>query len=164
MQTLEYYSSQSTDDLIGLSNAYTLSSILAGFYQAIDYKTANLGEHGLSPEERVIPAIMEFKSEVRNGGISQFLMNSSGRYRDVIVEHLQAIGCHKTAEIMQQALAKVLNVPVEDEKKLDALTRRDAKKIYGSGEDLSQALFEYIKANRSRIELLPRRRSPTSSE
>jgi hypothetical protein len=133
------------------------------FEQALDQKAARDGEQSLSDQEHTVLAVEALEREVNNGGYGQFFLNSSREYAPMIVESLKRIGCLKTAEITQKAVAalKLQNLSAETIETTMA-TESDERDqeldqcddlYYDTGENIADALFAFIKANKDAINL-----------
>jgi hypothetical protein len=156
---LESYGGQSTEELIALDSRYRTDSIVLAFEQAIQ----QAGEkRALSREETYVLAVEGLEREVNNGGYSQFFINSSNEYAGSIVSALRAIGCPKTADMTQQAIA-ALGIQGElTREAMEAviLSENDAVKqrlaacddrYFANDEPIADRLFDWIKSNRAQI-------------
>ena len=153
---LESYGGQTTDELLALEGRYRTDSLVLAFEQAIQSKPSP------STLEQFVLAIEALEREVNNGGYSQFFLNSSGEFAGITEEALRSIGCPKTADITRTAIAAIapdgnLNAdvlasaaaaPTEDVEQ--ALAECD-NRYFANDEPIADRLFEWIKANRSRI-------------
>ena len=162
-QLLDGYSGESVEELIALEGQYRCDSLVLAFEQAIDRKTARVGEDNLTSEERVILAVEALEREVSNGGYEQFFVNPSREYTPIIVDALRRFGCPKTAEITHRALTIVQQAPTteeeiengtweENQERQDALSECDSL-YFKRPENIEENLFAFIKANRARIVL-----------
>jgi hypothetical protein len=160
LQWLDEYHGESVDELIALEGKYRTDSLVSAFEQMIDQKAARVGDDNLTAEERVILAIEALEREVNNGGFDQFFVNTN-EFAPIIVDALRRIGCPKTAEIAQRALAIVQMSPItdeeiedgtwdEDEERQEAFSECDAL-YFDRPENIEERLFAYIKANRTKI-------------
>ena len=95
------YDGETTEELLALENEYRIDSLVLAFEEAIQRKVA-FGP--ISKEERYVLAIEGLEREVNNGGYSQFFLNSSREFVDVIEVALLAIGCPKTAAITRTGI------------------------------------------------------------
>src|SRR5687768_7468462 len=95
------YKGQTTDELLALGDQYRIDSLVLAFEQGILQKV----DAPISDEERVVLAVEGLEREVNNGGYSQFFLNSSNEYVDVIEQALRDIGCPETADITRDAVA-----------------------------------------------------------
>lgn len=162
LQWFNAYSGETVDELLALEGEYRIDSLVIAFEQAMDQKAARVGDDNLTEEERIILAIEALEREVNNGGYGQFFVNSSREFAPVIVHALRRIGCPKTADITQKAQQIVQRFPItaaeiehgtweENEERDAALHACDA--LYFEGpESIETQLFEFIKANRDKIE------------
>ena len=138
---LESYGGQTTDQLIELDKRYRIDSLVLAFEQGIQ----QAGEkRPLTQEEKYVLAVEALEREVNNGGYSQFFSNSSSEWAGTIVAALRAIGCPKTADITDKAVANR-----EDEK---ALSKCDDR-YYANDEPIADRLFDWISRNRAQIKL-----------
>ena len=156
---LEGYDGQTTDELLALETDYRIDSIVLAFEQAIGQKAAR---QPISKEERYVLAVEALEREVNNGGYSQFFLNSSHDFVDVIEEALLAIGCPKTAAITSRAMA---SLGVDGEltgEKAEAIILADSDSIrealddcdeqyFENEEPIANRLFAWIKRNRALV-------------
>ena len=154
------YAGQTTDELLALSADYRIDSLVLAFEQGIQQKV----DAPISEEERVVLAIEGLEREVNNGGYSQFFLNSSNEFVDVIESALRAIGCPETADITRDALAalRLPGVPTAgaaeqavmagDPVITEALSACDDRYFSGS-EAIADRLFEWIQAHRQAIQI-----------
>jgi hypothetical protein len=161
LEWLERYNGETAEELIALEGKYRTDSLVVAFEQAMDQKSARVGEDQLTEEERVILAVEALEREVNNGGYSQFFFNSSREYAPIIVDALRRIGCPNTAQITQEAVEALLKSPItgeeiengtwtEDEDRDAALGKCDSR-YFEAPENIAESLFAFIKANRTRI-------------
>ena len=156
------YGGQTTDELLALRDEYRIDSLVLAFEQALQQKAAEL----ISEEERYVLAVEGLEREVNNGGYSQFFLNSSNEFVDVIEEALRAIHCPDTADITRDAVA-ALRLPgpptaaaaekavmADDPAVTEALGACDTR-YYSAGEPIADRLFAWIEANRHAIRLSP---------
>jgi hypothetical protein len=107
MEKLEWlpeYSGQTVDEILALTDRYRVDSLVVALEQALEQKSARVGELNLSQEERIILAIEALEREVNNGGYSQFFTNSSSEYAPIIFGSLERIGCPEVAKITRRAI------------------------------------------------------------
>jgi hypothetical protein len=135
---LESYGGQSTDELIALADRYRVDSLVLAFEEAIQRKASP------TREESYVLAIEALEREVNNGGYTQFFDNTDNQFDAVIVEALRAIGCDKTAAITAQAI---------DHQDDDAELSRCDERYYANDEPIADLLFDWIRANRARIQV-----------
>lgn len=136
--------------------------IIMDIEQALDQKSARVGEFNLSREERAVLAIEALEREVNNGGYSQFFTNLSSEYAPIIVDALARINCPKTTEITQRAVdalgtqeltPETLQELIESGNEfLDSELSQCDESYFKSGEDIAGRLFEFVKANRESIQ------------
>ncbi|MBI9076238.1 MAG: DUF4375 domain-containing protein [Desulfatibacillum sp.] len=162
IQWFEDYTGQTTDELIALEGRYRKDSIVLAFESVLDQRADKFGPQSLSQEELVILAIEALEREVNNGGYEQFFINSSYEYSPTIVDALNRIGCSDAAAITQDAIdslgirgaitiEKVEQImKEEDEGREEKLGACDDRYFDTIG-DLSEPLFEFIKANKGNI-------------
>jgi hypothetical protein len=164
LKWLDYYSGQTTDELIALEGEYRTDSLIIAFEQALDQKAARFGENSLTEEERVILAVEALEREVNNGGYNQLFVNSSKEFASFFVSALNRIGCEVTARLTQQAI-DILGIqgPITVEaidRVMDFENEYRRQKLYEcdnqyfeASEDIAGALIEFIKSNRDKITL-----------
>src|SRR5687767_3139073 len=163
LEWFEGYSGETVDELLELEGRYRIDSLVLAFEQAMDLKAMRLGADALTREERTILAVEALEREVNNGGYSQFFVNSSNEYADLIVDALERIGCPMTAEITRTAIAAVsgMSRPAGEikhglwevnEECAVALAECD-KRYFAGTENIAEQLFNFIKANRAGIDL-----------
>jgi hypothetical protein len=158
---LERYDGQSTDELIALAGSYRVDSLVLAFEEAIQQKAS---KQPISTEETHVLAVEALEREVNNGGYSQFFLNASNLFAGTIVEALRAIGCPATALITEDAI-KALGIKGKlTPEALEAIVSGDNEQVeemlsacddryYANTESIEDRLFEWIKENRSRIEV-----------
>jgi len=114
------------------------------------------GLESLSDAEQVFVTIWELEAEVNNGGFSQYYWNSAGDHAEQAVTSLETIGAPKMADIVRQANAVFLDGPPEDQERrieflealeADATFNRLTEKFCAYPENLSQLLYDYVRAN-----------------
>ncbi|MHB8997562.1 MAG: DMP19 family protein [Armatimonadota bacterium] len=163
LKWLEGYSGQSAEELIALEGEYRADSLVLAFEAAIRAKAARVGEAYPTDEERVVLAVEALEREVNNGGYGQFFLNTP-EFAPTIVDALNRTGCTAVAMLTEEAIAALaLPGPVTTEAVNQAMDEdneeRDDKlddcdtQYYAVAGDLAGALLQYIKVNRSRIEL-----------
>jgi hypothetical protein len=162
LQWLDAYRGESVDELIGLEGRYHTASLVLAFEQAMDQKSARVGENKLTVEERIILAVESLEREVNNGGYGQFFANLSREYAPIIVDALRRIGCPKTAEITQKAVRIVEKTPITEEEIENGSweENEDRQNLLGDcdshyferPENIEESLFAFIKVNRAKIE------------
>lgn len=158
---LDAYDGQSVDALISLESTHRIDSLVLAFEEAITNKRMSLGDGSLSDSERVVLAIEGLEREVNNGGFSQFFYNSSVEFAPIIVDCLNKIACPKTANIAQRAI-DILELDELDPDSIDKRMDPDDEELeeklgklddefYEYVEDISKALFNYIKSHKDQI-------------
>lgn len=118
------------------------------------------GWESLSAPQRHVMAVRILIDEVTNGGISQFLVNSSGRRWREAIEGFRAMGCSRDAEMFQQVadMFGPAGPSVDDDtrhKKLSELLPDDGdgpfgpldKEFYEDRGSREARLLEYVLAN-----------------
>ena len=155
------YHGETTEELLALANEYRIDSLVLAFEEAIQRKAESLP---ISKEERAVLAVEGLEREVNNGGYSQFFLNSSREFVDVIEEALVAIGCPKTASISAAAIAalglgseltpeKAEAVILADEDSVrEALSECDGL-YYDNDEAIADRLFAWIGENREKVRI-----------
>ena len=160
---LEWYSGETTQQLLSLEGKYRTPSLVLAFEQAISQKAEREGTPRLTDEERVVLAVEALEREVNNGGHDQFFVNSSREFAPIIVGALQRIGSKKTANITRKAIEALgirdlksdaieAVMGTRDEKRLAKLNGCD-ESYYKSTEAIVDRLFAFIKANQASINL-----------
>jgi hypothetical protein len=156
---LEGYGGQTTGQLIELDQSYRTDSIVLAFEQALQQAAEN---RALSREETYVLAVEGLEREVNNGGYSQFFLNSSNQYAGAIVAALRAIGCPKTADMTQQAIA-ALGIQGElTREAMEAVVLREDEAVkqrlgacderyFSNDEPIADRVFDWIKRNRAQI-------------
>jgi len=98
----------------------------------------------LSAGQRSFFYIQELEREVNNGGFKQFYFNSSGNYAHEVIDSLNLIGAHKTADIVKKANDQFPNgkVPKDRDQRQQLISQveRDAEKVW---EDLDNEFYKY---------------------
>lgn len=96
----------------------------------------------------IMMVVLMFDGEVRNGGFSQFLTNSSGVYAPVIVRILQLLNCPKTSAITTAALAARPDGWEQlDSRALSQYLHPFDLEYYQTGEGLFDAMYDFIAAH-----------------
>jgi hypothetical protein len=152
LRWLDGYSGQTVEELLALASDYRTDSLVVVLEEAIGQKAARLGEQSLSGEERLVLAVEALEREVNNGGYRQFFLNSSKEFAPMIVDSLRRIGCPKTAAITSDAIEAAL---AGDDRERDERLRRCDENYYQSAEDIASRLFEFVRRNKSAINLAP---------
>ncbi len=158
---LTEYAGQSLDDLIALQAAYRLDSLVMAIEQAIGAKALREGDAALSDAEGIVLAVQALQREMNNGGYWQFFVSSAAEFVPWIVGALARIGCPQTAEATAKAIqacgltdsmtAEQVAATVQDREVSEQQALNTA--YFGSGEDVTARLFEFIKANREAIRI-----------
>ena len=139
-------SGQTVEQLLSLEGKYRTDSLVLPFGQAIDQKTARVGDDGLTNEEGVVLAVEALEREVNNGGYAQFFKNSSRSFASTIVNSLRRIGCTKTATITQKAIetlgisdltAEAIETVMTTDDKLRGTTRESVREFQSPTRRLS---------------------------
>lgn len=156
------YTGQSSDEILAHAQTHSVFSVLGGLEWCIQAKARGAGgEDRLTNEERVFLAVLALISEVNNGGYRQFFWNSSRRFTPIIVDSLRRIGCERTAELTERAIATLglseLTVDAvtgeiqqehpEKNANLDALDRE-----FYSFDEATPHLLDFVLAERARIQ------------
>lgn len=160
---LDRYAGQTVEQLLALEGTHRIDSLVVAFEQALDQKAAREGDHSLTDEERVVPAVEALEREVNNGGYDQFFVNSSSEYASVIVDALRKIGCPRTAEITQSAISALGLTTFEADAIEEAIHAENAgrdstlnecdSRYFDNDEDIAGRLFAFIRANKDKIRL-----------
>jgi hypothetical protein len=121
--------------------------------QVLYWSLRNEGETELTEllslfASEIMMVVLMFDGEVRNGGFSLFLTNSSGVYAPVIVSILQLLDCPKTIAITAAALAARPHGWEElDSRLLSQYLHQFDLEYYQTGEDLFDAMYDFIAAH-----------------
>lgn len=59
---------------------------------------------GLTEGERVVRVLWEFDAQATNGGIEQYLWNSTGENAGLLLRSLEMVGSHAVSDIVRDAL------------------------------------------------------------
>ena len=164
MPFFEEYSGETIEELILMEDRYRIDSLILALEQALDQKSARIGDASLSNAENVVLAIEALEREVNNGGYSQFFINSSNEFLSRIVSDLDLIGCEKTARLTAKAiealgLAKISPASVEerafgDDEALTVALEACDDAYFALCENIEGKLFAYLKANQENF-LIP---------
>jgi hypothetical protein len=155
------YDRQTTDELLALEGAFRTDSLVLAFEQAIQQKAAH---QPISKEERYVLAVEALEREINNGGYSQFFLNSSHDFVDVIEEALVAIRCPKVAALTRRAIESLgIQGAVTGEKAEAVILREDDtvrqaleacdNGYYQNAEPIADLLFAWIKDNRASVQV-----------
>jgi hypothetical protein len=146
---LDGYAGQTIDELLALASQYRIDSLVVAMEEALDQKSARLGDGGLSEAERAVLAVEALEREVNNGGYGQFFTNSSSEHAAFIVDALVKIGCSETVEITRKAVEAVQSGGEDAD---EILEECDAA-YFDSAEPIAERLFAFVEANKSAISL-----------
>jgi len=114
----------------------------------------------LSPEQKTVYCTQIFETEVNNGGIEQYFLNSYGDRAEFTVRALRVIGAEKTALILESALSALdaERFPEIRSERLLAIQAASPnvsefwetldQEFYKYTEDLNLLNWRYIVANR----------------
>lgn len=170
---LEEYNNESVDELILLSKSHRIDSIVTALESALLNKANGNILHPFSKSEKVVVVIEDFEREINNGGFSQYFSNSPLNTL-FIVNCLNEINCNKTSAIVKQAIGLLnlntiysnTNFDPEDAEEIfesieeaagndeiqDKLEKLEGQ-ILNDYEAIADKLFEYVKINKSDINL-----------
>lgn len=154
------YGGETTEQLLALEPSCRIDSLVLAFEEGIQRKGLHVPD--ITAQERCVLAVEALEREVNNGGYSQFFINNSREFVDVIESALLAIGCPKVAAITRDAIAALgIAGPVSAEKAEEAALRDDAavrtaleacdSRYFDNDEPIADRLFAWIKANRQAI-------------
>ncbi len=110
----------------------------------------------LSNAEKVIYLIGDVEGEVNNGGFSQYMYNSSGKYAKEAIEALKIIGANYTASLLEDAIEIYKNGPTNDDRnnpEVDLTDEQEEKlndldnKFYEYKDNLNELQIAFIKKN-----------------
>ena len=157
------YTGQTTPELLDCKNSHSILSLLFAFEWGIQAKAKQVGEAGLTDEERLVLAVLALDREVNNGGYHQFFWNSSRRFSPMIVESLRRIGRTAAASLTERAITalrlKSLTVEAVEQAILEENTERDAildacDKEFYKLDSADESFFKFIEDNQSQIQLV----------
>lgn len=120
-----------------------------GAMLAIDSYIVSLCEYGesierLSEPQKVFYFNQRLEGEINNGGFDQFFFNSSGNFAHETMASLNAIGAHKTAALLKEAIDQFPNavVPKDQEIRRNLLAEME-ETCEEAFERLDQAFYKY---------------------
>lgn len=156
------YTGQSSDEVLAHVETHSIFSVLGGLRWCIEAKArAQGGEDKLSDEEHAFLAVLAMILEVDNGGYRQFFWNSSRRYAPIVVDSLRRIGCGRTAELTERAIASLRLKAVTVDGITDEIQRENperdveleafSREFYSFDEVTSQ-LLRFVVAERTHIQ------------
>lgn len=157
-QWLEEVGDRTIEQVIQLENSHRVDSIVVAIESAL------LEKEDLTSAERTVLIIEAMEREVGNGGFNQFFYNSSNEYAGELVAALRQIGIPDIADIAERALQAIGARPDWTYEEFEAAsedpdesTRAEldaCDQAYFETEDgIANTLFEYIKKNKSDINL-----------
>ncbi|MCD1260242.1 DUF4375 domain-containing protein [Paenibacillus athensensis] len=108
----------------------------------------------LSSAERMIYLLGVFEGEMNNGGFSQYLFNSSGKYAYETVQALKIINAEHTASLLEKSIRIYKNGPTNDgrnepeedelmEEQVDALNDLD-RQFFAYNDHIHDLQFAYM--------------------
>ena len=160
---LEGYSGQRVDELLALAPEYRVDSIVVAIEGAL-LGRPGAGLDGLNQVEADVVVVEAYEREVNNGGHHQFFLNTP-EYAPHIVGALTRIACPFAAQLAAEAI-RMLNVHGDltrenIERALDEggeslpeeMVQACDNPFYDGVEPIADRLFEYLKANASRLRL-----------
>jgi hypothetical protein len=163
-RTFGTYNGESCGDLIALGQTQGAKAAILAFESALMQKWQQDGVE-LSDVEFDILAVRALEREVNNGGFRQFFFNDSRVFTEIIPLALRKIGCDKSLEAAENAIAIMgttdaeklreltdYSVPHENDERLSRLNECDST-YYRCGEDVVGSLFNYVVENRQQIDL-----------
>lgn len=117
-----------------------------------------------TPAQRKIFAVLWFDAEVNNGGMDQFLFNSTGIVWEDALAGFKLIGADKCAEILERVIEKCGgSIPFDREERQDMLERitadpdnegesldifgDDDRAYYNVDEDLDELITDYVQTH-----------------
>lgn len=113
----------------------------------------------LTRAEQVFRAIWELESQVNNGGLEQYFLNSSGELAWFAPTALEIIGATKMALIVQRACSLLPHewqpgLELVGAEQLGGLAALDAE-FFAYPEDLTTLLYEFVVRHRGEIAGVP---------
>jgi hypothetical protein len=152
---------KSVDELLAITNGDEIE-FLQALEMAIQQKSERVDVDDLTEEEIIVLAVEALEREVHNGGYGQFFVNSSREYTPIIVHALFRIGCSKTAEITNKAIAAAGFqglAPMALAVALNTYSGADNQELdecdqlyYRAGENIGGKLIDFVKANKNVIQ------------
>ena len=133
-------------DRNGVSQEYI---VLLAVWDRIHARMLRVQFEGLTPGERLLHLLwFVMDSDIRNGGLHQFLSNSSGEFTEEIKQHLQEIGATKPLAVLTKASAVVpAGVVPEDRLErnevLDKHEEAHGERSWDMWDDLSREYHEH---------------------
>jgi len=138
-------------------------TILAGIadpFAVVSERRKAVGFQGLTEPQQTYEAVFLYDAEVRNGGHSQYFINSSGNHWRTALRGLKAVGAPERAKILEEAVAifgpegapeaseprqeKMARLTAAEDATLDALDER----YYSCRENLEKLLSLYAIENK----------------
>lgn len=99
--------------------------------------------------------VSNFEAEFHNGGVHQFLTNSSGRFADETIQSFTRIGAKQIASLLEASANLDAELALEDDEAAESFQEIDDKlhQLYPSNEDgnVGEQLSIYLQENRSSI-------------
>lgn len=99
--------------------------------------------------------VSNFEAEFYNGGVHQFLTNSSGRFSAETVQSFTRIGAKQIASLLEESMALDANMALEDESVAESFEEIDNKlrQSYPSNADgnVGEQLSIYLQNNKSTL-------------
>lgn len=86
-----YDASTSTDELSSLNDESLFNTVNSALYFDFDEKETDK----LNPSQRTVLALISFDSEIQNGGLCQFFVNSSSVFAAYVSQALRSVGAEK---------------------------------------------------------------------
>ena len=116
-------------------------------------------------EESTVYLCQVFEAEVNNGGISQFIFNSSGDYTHETLEALKTINAFKTAPLIEKIISIFPNKKVPNDRNIreeifhelcdnadiEDLIETIDNQFYEYEDDLEDLNYNYIISNKSKF-------------
>ena len=119
-----------------------------------DDKFRRVGLAKLAPAERVVHLVSWANFEIENGGLSQFLWNSSGEHATETVEALEQVGAHQAAATLVEAIALLGpggRVGDTDYQTVSGPLWELTKKCYDQKPDMFDCLCAFIDAHETEL-------------
>ena len=162
LPTLDY-AGQTTPEILGCKDTHSTLSLVFAFEWGLQAKARLSGEAALTPEERLVLAVLALDREVNNGGFHQFFVNSSSRFTPIVVESLLRLDCHEAAAITQRAIAalqlnalsvrSISKTICRDDASRDALLDACDQAFYKL-DGVHEKLFQFIEQHQQQIQLV----------
>lgn len=157
----KYITHKDSDVCEGASDGLLCLNYLDGYQERLYKRTSEVEYAHLSKPERLVYALLELDSEVRNGGFSQYFVNSSGNHSHDALEAVEAMGFKDRLDLMRQVfdLFGPVGPEADREKRQDQFSKIFEEHessfegfdlgYYHIEEDINVHLAKYVIANKA---------------